>query len=252
MGSSYNSNFIGNTVIRLESIDSTNQYLDEFLSKNSPVEGLVVIADYQSQGQGQNGRIWESKPGDNLLMSLYLKPDFLPAAEGFYLNVIASLAIVQVLEEVYNDQRVRVKWPNDVYVGNNKISGILIKNTISGQNLSDSIIGIGLNVNQEDYGELQATSMRLLLDKKQDRKHVMERLFYHLQENYQELKNGNKELLRKTYELRMYRRGENHKYELESGDHVMGSIQGIKEDGRLAIMIDGQPRYFYNNTITYL
>lgn len=216
------------------------------------MEGLVVIADYQSQGQGQNGRIWESKPGDNLLLSIYLKPDFLPAGEGFYLNTIASLAIVQVLEEVYKDEPVRVKWPNDVYVGNKKFSGILIKNTISGQHLSDSIIGIGLNVNQEDFGELQATSMKLLLNKKQDRAHVMERLFYHLQENYQELKNGNKALLKKTYELRMYRRGEIHEYELDSGEQVKGSIQGIMDDGRLSITIDGRHRYFYNNTITYL
>ena len=120
------------------------------LIKNTEVaEGTVVLAKEQTSGRGQVNNTWESSYGDNLLMSIVLYPEFLHAGNQFLLSKFVSLAIVDFLS--YYLENVTIKWPNDIYVGNKKIAGVLIENSLRGAFISSSVVGIGLNVNQTEF-----------------------------------------------------------------------------------------------------
>ena len=134
--------------IVLKETDSTNNYAKQLIADKEE-EGTVVLAHWQKNGKGQQGNFWESDPHKNLLFSLILYPNFLEAGKQFYLSKIVSLALAKVLSTKVKD--VTVKWPNDIYVGTKKIAGILIENTIKGTSLDSSLIGIGLNLNQEKF-----------------------------------------------------------------------------------------------------
>ena len=133
----------------LKEIDSTNRYLWSLLEDKSLPEGSVVYTDFQTAGRGQAGNFWESEEGKNLLFSLLVYPDFLPANQQFLISQIVSLSVKKVLERYIKE--VRVKWPNDIYWKEQKICGILIENDLMGEWMSRSVIGVGLNVNQEKF-----------------------------------------------------------------------------------------------------
>lgn len=135
--------------IRLDSVPSTNSYLAG-IAATSP-HGTVVSADEQTQGRGQRGNSWESEPGKNLTFSMLLHPVHIDAREQFAISEAISVAIVEVLKQHISDMPVAIKWPNDIYVGDRKICGILIENSLTGTVISGSIAGIGINVNQAEF-----------------------------------------------------------------------------------------------------
>ena len=139
----------GNSVIHLTSVDSTNKYAATLLRKENIPEGTVILADVQTHGKGQGGNTWLSDKDLNLLFSLILKPDFLPAYKQFYL----SMSIASGIHDCMADLGIRswIKWPNDILIQDKKVAGILIENTIQFQNIQTSIVGIGLNVNQVTF-----------------------------------------------------------------------------------------------------
>lgn len=122
-------------------------------------EGTIVITDHQTAGRGQRGNTWFSSEGENLTFSIVMKPSFLTVEKQFYLNMISSLAVRRVLSAEMFEEDSLVKWPNDVILNNKKVCGILIENGIKRRFLENSVIGIGLNVNQMTFGLERATSM---------------------------------------------------------------------------------------------
>ncbi len=140
---------LGFPLIHLPSVDSTNKYAAAILSRENATEGTVILADVQTRGKGQGENIWLSDSGLNLLCSIILKPDFLPAFKQFYLSMCVATGINDYLNSL--GIRSYVKWPNDILINRKKIAGILIENTILSQNLYTSIVGIGLNVNQVSF-----------------------------------------------------------------------------------------------------
>jgi BirA family biotin operon repressor/biotin-[acetyl-CoA-carboxylase] ligase len=140
---------LGEPLIQLHSVDSTNTYATELVHKGTVIEGTVILAGQQTQGKGQGVNRWVSEAGCNLLFSLILRPDFLPAERQFYLSMCVSIAIVDYIVSI--GKPTRIKWPNDVLLNGKKVAGILIENTILGQHLNTSIVGIGLNVNQKIF-----------------------------------------------------------------------------------------------------
>jgi len=143
---------IGNQIIKINSIDSTNNYAQELIkSKNTDANGTVIIADYQSAGRGQVENKWESENGKNLLISIVLYPQNLEAINQFILSKFVCLSIINYLKN--KNITAQIKWPNDIYVNNKKIAGILIENSIQGNLIKHSIIGIGLNINQINFSE---------------------------------------------------------------------------------------------------
>ena len=139
-------------IIRLEITDSTNRYAAALISEKEINEGTIVLARCQSAGKGQKNNVWESEAGKNLTFSMILTPVFLSSEKQFYLNKIISLAIADFLKSVIKDfQEIKIKWPNDVYVADKKIAGILIENFLQGNKNNYSVIGIGLNINQKKF-----------------------------------------------------------------------------------------------------
>ncbi len=135
--------------IVLSETDSTNNYANRLITAGKAVEGAVVLSHFQQKGRGQRGNSWESTFGENMLATIILFPRFLPAGSQFYLSKITSLALVDWLKPKVNG--VSIKWPNDIYVENGKIAGILIETSIQGNYFHSAVIGIGLNLNQLDF-----------------------------------------------------------------------------------------------------
>ena len=144
-------------IIHIAETDSTNRWLtshgDSPLVSAPLPRGLspceVVWADYQTAGKGQGTNSWESERGKNLLFSILYHPQDIPANRQFQISMAVSLAIADALGEQIGD--VSIKWPNDIYWRNAKIGGILIENRLMGQTIKDSIIGVGINVNQRQF-----------------------------------------------------------------------------------------------------
>src|SRR5262245_58697712 len=123
---------IGTSILELASTDSTNRYASELLEKEDLAEGTIVRADFQTGGKGYSGNQWQSEKGKNLLLSIILKPSFLSPNRQFFLNQIVSLAVRDTVVDLTRNNKVRVKWPNDVICGDAKIAGILIESAIQG------------------------------------------------------------------------------------------------------------------------
>ena len=137
-------------IVHIDETDSTNRWLKERASEFSPDDGIAVVADYQTAGRGCGTNSWESERGKNLLLSLLIHPTGIPANRQFLISEWVSVALCELLESyIYN--KVEIKWPNDIYVDGRKICGILIENRLQGDHIKDSIIGIGLNVNQQEF-----------------------------------------------------------------------------------------------------
>jgi BirA family biotin operon repressor/biotin-[acetyl-CoA-carboxylase] ligase len=140
---------IGRKILNINKVNSTNSYVLELISTNQKLENeTVYISDNQIAGKGQGENLWESEPGKNLTFSIYLEPRFLNPADQFYLNISISLGIQKYVSSLVKE-KVWIKWPNDIYILNKKVAGILINHTISGQQLINSVVGIGLNMNQK-------------------------------------------------------------------------------------------------------
>lgn len=218
----------------LEELDSTNNALWELSEKVSLTEFHTISTDYQWSGRGQDTNNWFSSKGQNILFSTLVFPEFLNAAHAFQLSRWVSLSI---LEYLYNlgMKKLSVKWPNDIYVGNQKIAGILIQNSISGENLSKSMVGIGLNVNEKEFPQELPNPVSLFQLVR--REFLLLEESYHLmgilQKNYELLKKSPQKILNQ-YHKKLYRLNVWSKYQIK--DHMIeGKIIGVDEYGRLGL-----------------
>jgi BirA family biotin operon repressor/biotin-[acetyl-CoA-carboxylase] ligase len=207
-------------------------------------EGTVIITDNQTAGRGQRGNSWEASSGENLTFSLILKPNFLKASHQFQLNVAVSMGVFDFLSE-FIDENLKVKWSNDIYVEDKKMGGILIENSLQGYQIGHSIIGIGLNINQTEFGSLRATSLRRITQNplKYDLSEMLKKLIESVEKNYLKIKNNDYESLKIKYLANLYRFQEYH-YFRRNGQLFLGQIVGIDETGKLGIEIDGNVSHF--------
>lgn len=184
--------FIGRTVIHLDRIDSTNNYARQLVRDKMPIEGTVVVAQVQTAGRGQRANTWLSQPGSNLTCSYILQPAFLAAPQQFLLGAAVALAVFDTVLKFVPKKAVHIKWPNDVLVEEKKIAGILIENSLRGNQIDHSVVGIGLNVNQTNFApELNATSLSLVANTSLTCKEVLAELNVHLEKHYLRLRQGN-------------------------------------------------------------
>lgn len=177
-------------IIFLNVVDSTNNYANQLIVSNAAEEGTVVLAHFQKTGRGQQGNSWESEAGKNLLASLILFPGFLDAGRQFAVSKVVSLALVDVLKNKV--EGVSIKWPNDIYVGDKKIAGILIENSIKGQSIDSSVAGIGLNLNQETFvsDAPNPVSLKQLTGQEHNVETVLDELLNAFFARYEKLKQG--------------------------------------------------------------
>ncbi|MDZ4758367.1 MAG: biotin--[acetyl-CoA-carboxylase] ligase [Bacteroidota bacterium] len=242
---------VGHEQVFLQETDSTNHQL-QMLLKSGPVkEGFTVSTAYQNGGRGQMGKQWHSLPGQNILMSFVLYPTFIRAEEQFYLSMAMSLGVYDFLAELI--EGVSIKWPNDIMVNGQKICGMLIQNTLSGDSIASSVIGIGINVNQSQFEpELShATSLKILTAKEYNLTACQLRLTDSIDERYKQLRARKFEALKADYLKHLFGMKEPHSFLIET-QCVKGIIKGIDEYGCLLVEIEGNVLKFKNGEIGYI
>jgi BirA family biotin operon repressor/biotin-[acetyl-CoA-carboxylase] ligase len=229
---SANTNFTGKTIHFLPSCHSTNTVASELIRNQKAVNGLIVITNEQTAGRGQQGNTWLSAANLNLTFSVIFFPQQLSLRDAFYLNIVSSLAIAKTIEKFLPEKEIFIKWPNDIYVGNKKVCGILIENTLKGESIRSIIMGIGINVNQTTFELPSATSMLHESGHPFSLQEVLNVLCAYIEEYYLKLNNGLKEELFSLYTSNMYAFNTLHAFQDADGDFV-GYIRGIEENGTL-------------------
>ena len=221
-------------IIILNEIDSTNNYANRLIMSKQAVEGTVVLAHSQKEGRGQGGNSWESEAGKNVLMSIILFPEFLAVENQFLISKIVSLALVELIEN--ETDNVSIKWPNDIYVGNKKIAGILIENSVKGCILHSAVLGIGLNVNQEQFvsNAPNPISLKKITGKNYDIEVLAAKITDFVFEYYHKLKKGEAYLINSLYFNKLYRKNTWTKFRKE-GIEFDARITGIGEFGHLQL-----------------
>ena len=176
----------------MHEVDSTNTYATNLLRNVNVAEGAIISTHNQTQGKGQRGAVWNSEIGSNITISCILKPHFLSIKNTFYLSKISSLSIYDVLTELLPNSQfdIKIKWPNDILVNQKKIAGILIENNFNRDILQHSVIGIGINVNQMAFKDLQqtASSLKILTNQAFNTTELLEKLCQHIEKWYLKLK----------------------------------------------------------------
>lgn len=229
-------------IIHIAETDSTNRWLRERGGEGD----MVVVADYQTAGKGQGTNSWESERGKNLLFSFLYHPQRIPANRQFHISMAVSLAIADALGEHIGD--VSIKWPNDIYWRNAKICGILIENRLLGQTIRDSIIGVGVNVNQRQFHSNapnpvslwqihgHETDLELLLQS------ILDKFTLYI----------NKKEIKTQYLHQLYRRKGFHPYADREGS-FMAEIVDVEDDGHLLLCDDnGQQRRYAFKEVSFV
>ena len=239
-------------ILWLKETDSTNNHLRRLLDKEQLPEGSLVVTDFQAAGKGQVGNSWESEAGMNLMFSILLYPDFIPANRQFLISQIASLSVKETLD-AYTDF-IQVKWPNDIYWKDRKICGMLIENDLSGQLLYCSIIGIGLNLNQSLFrsNAPNPISLTQITGKKYDREEVLNRFLRIFFQYYCLLLQEKEEEVRTAYMQALYHGEGYHRYRDGQGQFE-ARIQAIEPTGHLILQLrDGEQRRYAFKEVTTL
>jgi BirA family biotin operon repressor/biotin-[acetyl-CoA-carboxylase] ligase len=243
---------IGHTIIHIESLESTNNYAIRQVVVNEVEEGTVFLAYEQMAGRGQVNNQWESEAGMNLTFSILLRPSFLEIQKQFMLSKIVCLGLVSFLCRSVDP--VKIKWPNDIYVGDRKICGVLIENAVMSGIISHSVVGIGLNINQTIF-RLPApnpVSLKMITGKDYDLDVAIKELLKEIDLYYMKLRSGQFEELDRAFHDKLYRLNEWHTYRDEI--HIYsGKIIGVNPIGQLRIQEkDGPVHAYYLKEVEYL
>ena len=228
--------------MHIDETDSTNRWLKDH------GEGTMVVAtDYQTAGKGCGSNAWESERGKNLTFSMLIHPDGIAAREQFRITEVVSVALCRTLQPyIYN--KVEIKWPNDIYVGDRKLCGILIENRLQGNVIVDCIIGIGLNVNQRVFlsDAPNPVSMYQLTGQETDREALLADFLQTFDQEWQNKTNGSE------YRELLYRKGKDGLYEDKTGRFV-ARLADVLPDGRLLLVDEaGKERTYAFKEVSFI
>ncbi len=233
--------FIGQNAIYLKSVDSTNSYATELLRQNKVSEGTIIYTFNQTNGRGQRGNSWETEPNKNVAFSLILQPHYLTADKQYLLTKITALAVSDLMAEMLKssikNERIEIKWPNDIYINGKKIGGILIENSLRDANIQSSIIGIGININQTDFKTTtNSTSLALIANKEFELKETINRLCSFFEARYLQLKANKLTEIDSDYLHRLYRLNSWNQFSMNNL-LFEGKIIGVSESGKLLVQL---------------
>ncbi|UCE93708.1 MAG: biotin--[acetyl-CoA-carboxylase] ligase [Flavobacteriaceae bacterium] len=241
-------------LFKLDATDSTNSYL-KHLSKNKKLgKWTVVTAEYQTNGRGQKGAVWESERGKNLICSILVNLENVKAEDQFMLNCAVSTGIQNYLKR-YKLPKLTVKWPNDIMSVSRKLGGILIENTLFKGEISQSIIGIGINVNQESFSQdlPDAVSLKQLTGSETDLEIFLQDLLNSIQNKFELIFENRYDELKSLYEADLYRKDKVHTFKNFKGEQFSGIIRGVNHQGTLRIERENGAMDTYNfKEVTYL
>lgn len=226
-------------IIKLDSVGSTNTYMAEIADHGNLPEGSVVIARAQTEGRGLDQNTWESEAGKNLTLSMILYPRFLPAVRQFILSKVVALGVMETVVQLLPDNPdniVSIKWPNDIYIDDRKVAGILIQHSIMGSGIDHTIIGIGLNVNQIKFigNAPNPVSLRMISGNDLDLNEVLGLLTGNIKKYYELLRSRYFGKLDKAYLSHFYRINTYCKFRM--GETVFeAQITGVNTYGQLML-----------------
>jgi BirA family biotin operon repressor/biotin-[acetyl-CoA-carboxylase] ligase len=225
---------IGSKLIFYKNIESTNTYASGLLQRESISEGTIIYTNFQSAGRGQKGNRWESEASKNLLFSIVLFPVMVIPEDQFIISMFVSLGICDFLKTYI--PACNIKWPNDIYAGDDKIAGILIESSITGSSINNSIAGIGLNINQDHFPTYipNPVSLKMLTGKDYDIDLCLKQLAGWLDKRYKQLISGGRSEIRNEYISSLYRLNEWHKFKSDNGT-FSGKIVSVTDSGCLQI-----------------
>jgi BirA family biotin operon repressor/biotin-[acetyl-CoA-carboxylase] ligase len=228
--------FVGQNLLTIKEVDSTNNFLKETLSNSKPLpEGTVIMAESQYAGRGQQQNRWHSEPGKNLTFSILLTPSFLAINAQFDLTRVISLGVFDALEPLLGE-KLKIKWPNDIYYEDCKLGGILIENLLHGSQIKQAVIGIGLNVNQEHFPAIvpNAISIKQILQQDYDLRALLSEICGHIEAWYLKLKAEKTDLIRQAYLKHIYWLNQKHDFSAK-GSVFTAEIKNIKDEGLLVL-----------------
>ncbi len=239
-------------VFRFQSLDSTNTRLKELVANSELPEFSVVITSEQTAGRGQIGNYWESEKDKNLTFSLLLYPRSLQIQKQFRLTQLVTTAISDVLKPIIAD--VKIKWPNDIYSGDKKLAGILIENSLSASSIAFTIVGIGLNVNQEIFisDAPNPVSIKMITGKNYDPEELFQQIRQALFLRYVNwIEQGIKSIRRDYFNL-LYRNTGFHLFKDENGEFT-AKIDSVQDSGHLLLTdISGNKRTYSFKEVSFV
>ena len=240
-------------MLSLDETSSTNSDLKLLQQKNPLLEGSWVKADFQTNGRGQMGNTWFSGKGYNLLFSYLLYPKFVAVKEQFIISRIVSLALKKVLDQ-YTDN-ISIKWPNDIYWKDKKIAGMLIENSLMGRQIEYTIVGVGLNVNQNKFpNDLpNPVSLKQITRSEYNRDELLTLFFREFFLLYRSLQDGDGQNIEEQYMQHLYRSDNYHWYEDKNG-RFKGKIINVLPSGHLIISThqDNEERTYAFKEVTFV
>ncbi|WP_264537095.1 biotin--[acetyl-CoA-carboxylase] ligase [Flavobacterium sp. N1736] len=228
-------------LIKLDAIDSTNDFLKALASQDELDNFTVVTAENQTKGKGQMGSKWQSESGKNLIMSALVKDFLYDNEQVFNLSIIVSLAVIETLNS-FDIPDLSIKWPNDIMSYNKKIGGILIENTLKSDGRIVSVVGLGLNVNQTNFTELPHASSLAVITKNTFDKDILPELIIEKIQQKIDLWETNFDIFWKQYFNTLFRKGIPMPFKnldpQASGQNFMGIIQGVSSVGKIQILLE--------------
>jgi BirA family biotin operon repressor/biotin-[acetyl-CoA-carboxylase] ligase len=235
---------IGSQILRLTETSSTNEYAVQLIRNKRPAEGIVIRSENQTHGRGMDTNTWESEEGKNLTFSFIIYPRFLAVEKQFILNQAIALALIKFVSQKVPSHRVTVKWPNDIYINEKKVCGILIQNSILGHSIDSVIAGIGLNVNQNLFKSAAPNpiSLSMISGINYSLDELLEELCQLLDQRYHQLMSGETDKLNEEYLQNLFRINEWHKFAIR-GIECDAKITGISSYGQL-MLVDNKSNEF--------
>lgn len=225
---------IGSKLLYFNNLPSTNTHAAFLLKNSSITEGTIVYTNFQLAGRGQMGNRWESEDSKNLLFSIILYPKMINPADQFLISMAISLGICDFLKRYI--PHCKIKWPNDIYVNNDKIAGLLIESSIMKNRIESTIAGIGLNINQDKFlsNAPNPVSLKIIKGSKFDLTTCLSELASDLDARYKQLMEGKTYNIKEEYISQLFRLNEWHEYKDNNG-HYSGRIKSISDFGMLQI-----------------
>ena len=224
-------------LIKLDAIDSTNDFLKALASQDELDNFTVVTAENQTKGKGQMGSKWQSESGKNLIMSALVKDFLYDNEQVFNLSIIVSLAVIETLKS-FDIPDLCIKWPNDIMSYNKKIGGILIENTLKSDGRIVSVVGLGLNVNQTNFTELPHASSLSVITKNTFDKDILPALIIEKIQEKITLWETNSTDFWKQYFNTLFKKGVPMPFKNLAGQNFMGIIQGVSSIGKIQILLE--------------
>lgn len=240
MNSITNTHYIGKVLHFIEIVNSTNDYAKELLANTSPIHGTVILSFCQTSGRGQYGRKWQAEKNESIAMSVILLPQNVEILKNalFSMNKAIAIAVAECVKMTLgNEFTVQIKWPNDILVNHRKIAGILIENQFSGNLIKNSIVGVGVNINQSSFPpEIpHAVSMKMLDEERRVMSKVVNLLAQRLDKWLIHLYENQISFIENTYNEWLWRKGTTTKFFDEKGVQHEGVINSVDNQGKLIL-----------------